>query len=335
MIMWYNEISNDSDVVLSTRIRYARNIEKQKFPHVMNSSELENIVRIAENSIDKAKYQLLKSSHMDDMIKGSLVERHLISKEFLQNPYAAMITNDDYKLIAMINEEDHFRIQSFESGLHIEKCYENLKRFTESLEKKITFAKNQNYGYLTSCPTSLGSGMRVSVMLHLPGLAKLKLLGALLEQALSIGLSVRGIYGENTNSYGYMYQISNRKTLGVSDEEIMYNMKAVVNTIIEQERSAREILLKNNKIEVEDEVWRAYGILKNARTLTEEEAIQLLSKLRFGVSIKMIQDISLEKIQVLMNDTHSCTLKIILKTKLSSEEESIRRADYVRKELES
>ena len=171
-------------------------------------------------------------------------------------------------------------------------------------------------------------------MLHLPGLAKLKLLNKLLEQAVSIGLSVRGLYGENTNSYGYIYQISNRKTLGISDEDIINNMNAIIHTIIEQEKDARQILLKNNKLLIENEVYRAYGILKNARIMDEEECIKLMSKLRFGVAVGIIKDINLRKIQTLMNSTLSSTLSNILKEELSKDRENEKRATFIRKELE-
>lgn len=333
MFMWYEEVSNDSDVVISTRIRYARNIANEKFPNIMSNKEKEKIIEKIAQGIDKNKYNVLKLKDMDTCTKGSLVERHLISKEIVDDMHSALITNDDCRLISMINEEDHLRIQSFETGFNVDSSYNNLVKFTEDISKNIEFAKNSNYGYITACPTCIGTGLRVSVMLHLPGLAKLGLLSKLLEQAVSIGLSVRGLYGENTNSYGYIYQISNRKTLGVSDEDIIHNIKAIVNTIIEQERNAREILLKNNRLEIENDVYRAYGILKNARIIDEEECIGLMSKVRFGISMDMINDISLEKIQTLMNSIQVYTLSALLKEEFSREEENENRAKFIREEL--
>lgn len=332
--MWYNEISKDSDVVISTRVRYARNIAGEKFPNMMSKKEKEEIVTKIEKGVDKKKYNLLRLKDMDDNTKWSLAERHLISKEIIDDISSAIITNNDCRLIAMINEEDHLRIQSFETGFNIDSCYDNLVKFTKDISKDIKFAISEKYGYITACPTCIGTGLRISVMLHLPGLAKMGLLNKLLEQAVSIGLSVRGLYGENTNSYGYIYQVSNRKTLGVSDEDIKNNIKAIINTIIEQEKYAREMLLKNSRVEIEDDIFRAYGILKNARIIGEEECIKLMSKVRFGVATNIIKDISLEKIQTLMNSTLVNTLSTLLKEELDKDEENEKRAMYIRKELE-
>ena len=224
------------------------------------------------------------------------------------------------------------RIQSFESGFNIDSAYNRLKEFTDELSEKIKFAKNDKYGYITSCPTNVGSAMRVSVMLHLPGLAGIGLLNKLIDQAISIGISVRGYYGENTNSSGYIYQISNQKTLGLSDEEIITNVKLVVTSIIEQERKARE-MLKNTSIYLEDSIYRAYGILKYSRNISEEEAVKLLSQARLGCDNGILTETTLEKIQELMVNIRVNSLKLILKEDFSKDKEDIKRAEYIRREL--
>lgn len=330
--MWFKEISKDSDIVISSRIRFARNIKGYKFPSIMNDDERKDIINLLEKKLDNKKYSLLRMNNIDDITKLSLMEQHIISKEFVPNDMGAIITNKDNSIVAMVNEEDHLRIQSFEPGFNIDKCYEKLEEFTDSLEKKLEFCKNEKYGYITSCPTNVGSGMRVSVLLHLPALARIGLLNKLLDQAASIGVSVRGLYGENTNGDGYMYQISNQKTLGMTDENIISGLKAIVTSIIEQERKAREVL-KDGNIHFEDEIFRAYGILKNARVITEEESLKLLSKVRLGVSIGMIEDITLDQIQKLMVETLSNTLRLTLKKDLSRKEELVARANYIREEL--
>lgn len=330
--MWFRELSKDSDVVVSSRVRFARNIDRYNFPNTLDKSKKENIVKLIENKVDKKKYKVLRMRDMDEITENSLKEQHLISKEFVGNKDGAIITNEDSTIVAMINEEDHLRIQSFDAGFNTRKCYEKLVSFTNMLEESIPFSKSERYGYITACPTNVGSGMRVSVMLHLPGLYKLGLLSKMLEQASSIGFSIRGIYGENSNSEGYMYQISNQKTLGISDEEILIGVEAVVSTIVEQERKARKILLKNS-IELEDEVFRAYGILKNARVMSEEEAITLLSKVRLGASLDLLDKEKFKKINSLITDVHINTLKSILKEDMSEDEEDIKRAEYIRKEL--
>lgn len=330
--MWFKEISKDSDIVISSRVRFARNIQGYKFPSIMNNAQRREVIDLLDKKIDKTNYSLLRMNNIDDITKLSLMEQHIISKEFVANDMGAVITNVDNSIVAMVNEEDHLRIQAFESGFNIDKCYKKLEEFTDSLEKKIEFCKNEKYGYITSCPTNVGSGMRVSVLLHLPALAKIGLLNKLLDQAASIGVSVRGLYGENTNGNGYMYQISNQKTLGMTDDNIISGLKAIVTSIIEQERKAREVL-KDGNVNFEDEIFRAYGILKNARVITEDEALKLLSKVRLGVSTKMIKDIKLESIQKLMVETLSNTLRLLLKKDLSRKEELEARAKYIREEL--
>ena len=288
--MWYEDISNDSDVVISTRLRYARNIAGYKFPHMMNNNEQAKIIKLIENVKLKDNYKLFKMKDIDVDTENSLMEKHLISKEFVGNDDGAIIASDKYDILCMINEEDHLRIQSFESGFNRDKAYNNLVEFTDMLEKNIDFAKNDKYGYLTACPTNVGSGFRVSFMLHLPALAKIKMLNKLFNQITNIGLSVRGFYGENTKGDGYIYQISNQKTLGISDKEIINNVTAVVKTLIEQERKAREILKKNN-LYLEDEVYRAYGTLKYSRVINEEEDLKVIAK-NIKIDITKINDIA-------------------------------------------
>ena len=330
--MWFREISKDSDVVISTRLRFARTIEGYKFPNIMKKDEKQALLNKINSSIDKKKYDFLKIADIDETPLGSLVEEHLISKELLNLTDSAIIMNKDSSIVAMVNEEDHLRIQAFGSGFDIDKCYNNLCEFTDSLENNIKFAINDKYGYITACPSNVGSAMRVSVMLHLPALAKLGLLSKIIDEATSMGLSVRGIYGENTSGYGHIYQISNRQTLGLSDRDIINKTKAIVTAIISQERKARNVL-KENSIHLSDEIYRALGVLKNARIMSDDEAFKLLSKVRLGVSMEIVDGVSLEKIQSLMINTKENTLKTVLKENLSREEEEIKRAEYIREEL--
>lgn len=330
--MWFREISKDSDVVISTRLRFARTIDGYKFPNVMKKEEKQTLLNKINSSIDKKKYDFLKIDDIDETTLGSLVEEHLISKELLNLTDSAIIMNKDSSIVAMVNEEDHLRIQAFESGFDIDKCYNNLCEFTDSLENNIKFAINDKYGYITACPSNVGAAMRVSVMLHLPALAKLGLLSKIIDEATSMGLSVRGLYGENTSGYGHIYQISNRQTLGLSDKDIINKTKAIVTAIISQERKARNVL-KENSIHLSDEIYRALGVLKNARIMSDDEAFKLLSKVRLGVSMEIVDGVSLEKIQSLMINTKENTLKTVLKEDLSREEEDIKRAEYIRGEL--
>lgn len=324
--------TNSNDIVMSTRLRYARNIVGFKFPNILNDDKKIEVVNKLENAIDKNRYKLLRMNDMDDITKKSLAEQHFISKEFVLEDKGAIIINEKNDIITMVNEEDHLRIQSMDYGFCIDKCYDNLIKFTNELEEKIEFAKNEQYGYLTTCPTNLGSGLRVSVMLHLYGITKLGLINKLLEQAASIGVSVRGFYGENTDAKGYFYQISNQKTLGISDKEITQNIKAIVSSIIEQEQKAREILLKN-RLKIEDSVYRAYGILKNARKISLEESIKLLSTLSFGISLNLIDCIEMDKLKKLIKNIEPNTLRTVLKQNFDIDSEDEKRAEYIRKEI--
>ncbi len=330
--MWYKEISKDSDVVISTRLRYARNINGYKFPNIMQKKEKEELLNKLKSLNLSKEYNFFKTSDIDKITLLSLVEQHLISKELVNLTDTGIIMNKECNIVTMINEEDHLRIQSFESGFDIDKCYDNLSKFSNILESKLDFAISDKYGYLTACPTNVGAAMRVSVMVHLPALAKLGLLSKIIDEATSMGLSVRGLYGENTSGYGNIYQISNRQTLGLSDEDIIRKTKAIVNTIISQERKARQVLKENN-IYLGDEIYRAFGILKYAKVISDDEALKLLSKVRLGVSMKIIEDVSLEKVQSLIIDIEPNTLRTILKKDLSKEEEDIKRAEHIREEL--
>lgn len=330
--MWYNEVSKDSDVVISTRIRYARNIEGFKFAHILSDADKEKLLEQVKVSVDSSQYDFFRLADIDEINLNSLIEKHVISKELLNESKSALVTNKTNEISMMILEEDHLRIQAFKSGFNIDICYNDLINFTNELNKKIKFSYNDKYGYLSACHTNVGTGMRVSVMLHLPALARLGLLEELFEQANSIGMTIRGVYGENSDFKSNMYQISNRKTLGLKESEILKNMQISITSIIEQERKARQVL-KKNSVYLEDEIYRAYGILKYAKIITAEEAVDILAKLRLGVTLGILNEINLEKIQSLMINIEPFTLRTILKENFAKKDENIKRSEYIRKEL--
>lgn len=332
--MWWKQVSNESDVVVSTRVRYARNLSGYNFPNNMSKTDTLKVIGSIDKVLDKKEYKLFKMSDIDEVTRYSLIEQHIISKEFVNNvDTGAIVSNNDNTIVAMINEEDHLRIQVFESGLNIENCYNKLVNFTNKLEENLDFASNDDYGYLTACPTNVGSGMRVSVMVHLPALARLGYLSKILEEASSIGVAVRGLYGENTTGYGNMFQISNQKNFGESEETTISKIKDIVYSIVLQERKARNILLENS-IQIEDEIYRTYGVLKNARLISNEESIKLLSKLRLGIAMGIIKNVALDKVQSLIINSSTNMLKTILKQDMSEYEENIKRAEYIRREID-
>jgi protein arginine kinase len=328
--LWYNEIGKNSEYVISTRVRIARNLKGFNFPNNMSKEDIIKSNDLVENNIDDKKFDFLKLRDIDKITVSSLVQQHLISFECAENLDGAIITNKDNSIVIMVNEEDHLRIQAFCSGLNINDTYNNAKLVENSIN--LDYVKDDKYGYLTSCPSNLGSGLRISVMMHLPGLVKLKKMNNIVENILAAGILVRGLYGENTAGYGDMYQFSNRSSFGESDELIILNLKNVISYIVSQENKARQLLLKTDVL-FEDSIFRAYGILKNSRYITYKEAIEYLSKLRVGISLKLITDIDLKTVNRLITESSSSVLKIILKEDLDEYDEKIERAKYLRKEL--
>lgn len=329
--MWYKDVGENSQYVISTRVRIARNLNNFNFPNNLSKNDMNRLSNLIKNSIDKNNFTFLRLEDMDKTTVLSLVEQHLISFECAQNLNSSIITNKDNSIVIMVNEEDHLRIQGFSSGFNITDTYNNTKLVENNIN--LDYAKDSKYGYLTSCPTNLGDGLRISVMMHLPGLVKLKKINKVVENVLSAGILVRGLYGENTAGYGDMYQLSNRSSFGESDELIISNLKNVISYVISQESKARKLLLETD-ILFEDSIFRAYGILKNSKYIRYKEAMEYLSKLRVGISLNLIKDVDLKTVNRLMTECSSGVLKTILKEDFDEYDENIERAKYIRKELD-
>lgn len=324
----------DFDVVLSSRVRISRNIASTKFPNILTKQEKLNVTNKIKESIKDDDFRLIYMSNLTKNEIFSFVEKNLISKEFANKEDGALIVNSDFSQVTMINEEDHLKIQAFKKGFNLDETYEDVSKFADMVNNTLEFSISDKYGYLTACPTNVGTALKASVMLHLPGLEKLGLLSNILEQASSIGLCVHGIYGEEFKSIGNMYIVSNQKTLGISEKEIINSLKAVISVIIEQERKAREILLKDGAC-FEDEIWRSYGIIKYSRVISFEEAIKLLSNIRLGISLKIIDDISLIKIAKIRTNVEPYVLANMYGSEFSQEKEDEIRSEYIRKEIEN
>lgn len=323
-------MENYEDVVLTTRIRLARNVKGYRFTNNMIDKQKRELLDYIKSKFQE-NHKVLELNNMDDVTKKSLVETHVISKELLQNNNTAIVVDKENNVTTMINEEDHFRIQALEKAFSIDKAYENIKKVDEDFASKIDYAYNDDYGYITACPTCLGTGMRVSVMLHLPALEKIGALERIFNAISGLGISVRGIYGENTNGEGSIFQISNQKTLGIDESQIIEQVKQVTKYIVKQERKAREIL--KTKIEIKDEIMRAYGIAKNALLISKREAMQILSNIRLGINMGLISDISLEKIESLIENVGINTLRKNLRENFPREEENIKRAEYIKNNI--
>lgn len=333
MLNWYLQNGKESDVVVSSRIRLARNLNDFPFVTRAKKEDLENI----ENSIKEITpsigygMKFLKLKDIDDITKMSLVEKHIISPNFAlkKEDNGAMIINDEENISIMINEEDHLRIQVLGEGFDVDNLMNLAIEIDEKIQKKLNYAYSEKYGYLTACPTNVGTGLRASVMVHLPALTKTGNIQKILEVINNFGMNIRGIYGEGTKAFGNMYQISNKQSLGISEKEIIKNLKQIVEKIIEQERLARKILSKET-IELEDEVYRAYGILSNCKKISSEEARDLLSSVKLGTDMGIIKELNDLKVNKLLLYTKPANLQKFLGEKIDSYRRDVKRAEVIK-----
>ena len=333
MLNWYLQSGNESDVVFSTRIRLARNIRGFSFVNRYTKNDALKIIEIIENIVPSLGYglKLLRLKDIDDITKLSLVEKHLISPEFAYNKSetGAIVINDEENICIMINEEDHIRLQVTSAGLELENLLNLAIEIDKKLEQLVPYAYNDKYGFLTSCPTNVGTGLRASVMVHLPALAKTGNIRKVLEVVNNFDMNIRGVYGEGSKSLGDIYQISNKQSLGISEQEVIRNLKIITDKVIEQERLARKILAKN-QIELEDKVYRAYGILANSRKLSSEEANILLSDVKLGTDMGIIKELNDLKVRKLEMYTKPANLQKYVGQTLDGYERDVKRAEIVK-----
>lgn len=313
MSKWYEKSGEQGSVVISTRVRLARNLNDYSFPCRMTLEQRKEVAEkvrtalIDGNSAIANDFEYIDMSRISKIKASSLVEKHLISPIFATDTQGKyLLLSKDESISIMINEEDHLRIQVMEAGLDLEKAYDTADKIDTLLDNTLKFAFHDKLGYLTQCPTNLGTGLRASLMLHLPALQSRKTIGRLGDNLSKIGLVLRGIYGEGSKSKGAIYQLSNQVTLGLSEKLAMDNLKTVAQQIINQEKSAREEIIKN--IETIDYINRSLGTLKYACLLSSDECMNLLSAVRLGVSENIIDGISLDTINSMFTDIQSATL---------------------------
>lgn len=331
---WYLENGKENDVVISTRIRYARNLKEIPFSTKITKKELEKVKHVIKDALVNNKFNLrfIELKDMDDITKLTLVENHIISPEFAINKtdIGAIAINEDESICIMINEEDHLRIQVLSSGLNLNEAFELAKEIDNFLATRLNYAFSNEYGFLTQCPSNVGTGLRASVMVHLPALEGTKNIQKVLNAVNGFDMNIRGLYGEGTDSQGNIYQISNKQTLGTSEEEIVKHVKAITDKVIEQERLARKILSKNG-IEFEDKILRAYGILSNCKKISSEESNILLSDVKLGVDLGIIPNLTDSKINKLQVYTKPANLQKILGQNFDSYQREIKRAEIIKK----
>lgn len=330
---WYLQSGKESDVVVSSRIRLARNIIEYPFETRCSKKENEEIVNKIKEVLPSIGYglKILKLKDMDDITKMSLVEKRLVSPDFVmnKNDIGAIAINEEENICIMINEEDHLRLQVFAPGFEIEELLKLMVEIDTKFGKALNYAYNDKYGYLTACPTNVGTGMRVSVMVHLPALTKTGNIQKVLHIINNFGMNIRGIYGEGSKAAGDMYQISNKQTLGVSEEEIINNMKIIVEKIIEQERLARKYLAKHS-VELEDKVYRSFGVISNCKKISSEEAREILSDVKLGTDLGIIKELDDLKVKKLYLYTKPANLQKYLGEVNDNYEREIKRAEVIK-----
>jgi protein arginine kinase len=341
---WLDASGPSSHLVLSTRIRLARNLAGRVFQGRNSETEREDILSTVEHAARESvllrratKFRLDRLEPTDRQL---LHERHLVSKELAGLDSDGRVRSGASLLIqdrigVMLNEEDHLRIQGLHSGFALEAAYAEVDRLDAELGQRLAFAFHPEFGYLTSCPTNVGTGLRASVLIHLPGLVLTKEISKVLQGLAQVGLTFRGLYGEGSEVVGNFFQLSNQTTLGSSEHELLDHLGKMVRQVMDYEEQARQVLLRDAPAIIEDKVWRAYGLLRYARALSFEEAMNLLSGVRLGVGVGLIPDVAMYTLNKLLVYTQPAHLAVAEGVETTEADLPIRRARFVRKVLES
>ncbi|TWT36072.1 Protein arginine kinase [Posidoniimonas corsicana] len=339
---WLRGTGPEPDIVVSSRVRLARNLAE--FPFIAKATEVDRaeIERILRERIEALQAEdrlprnltFLDVGELAELDRRFLVERQLISRELADSEGARAVAVDPQEQFSvMVNEEDHLRIQVMRSGLDLQATWEAANRLDDLIEEQVTYAYSDKLGYLTACPTNVGTGARVSVMVHLPALVITRQIDKVFRSLQKISLAVRGLYGEGSQAMGDFYQISNQVTLGLSEEELTKKVADVVPVLLDYERQARDFLIRESQETLHDRVSRAYGILRTAQTITSEETLHLLSSVRLGINLGLIKDVETPTINKLFIHTQPAHLQKLAGMELDSSDRAIERASYLRKHL--
>lgn len=337
---WYDDNGKNKDVVISSRIRLARNLKNYPFSSKLSNEQASSILEEVNKGIPNLESKLSKKingytiNSLNDIDKEAMIERHVISPELANKKQSSgLLLSEDEKISIMVNEEDHLRIQTITNGMNIDEAYITANLTDDIMSEYLNFAFHENYGYLTCCPTNIGTGLRASYMLFLPALSISKRIGKLAEELSKFGITLRGTYGEGTRTIGYLYQISNQKTLGRTEEEIIASLNKIVEQVVTQERNQREHMIKNSYHDIQDQIYRSYGVLKYARQLSADDTLTLLSQLKLGMDTNLIK---LEKscdIYGLMVESQPGNLQSNAKEEFDLSQRDRYRASYIRENL--
>jgi len=338
---WLRGDNGSNRIVICSRVRLARNLRQYPFPGWAKKAEREKIfsmIQTAVASLPEMGHSVVNDSmdHFTPLEKQVLVEQHLVSREHAaKNAGSGLVVNKPRTLSVMINEEDHIRLQTFKAGLQLKNVWKAADRVDSELDEKLDFAFSPQIGYLTACPTNVGTGMRASVMMHLPALVLSEQIGQIIKAVNRIGLAVRGLYGEGTEALGNLFQVSNQMTLGESELHIIEKLQKVIVQIIEHEENARKKLVQEKGRIVADQVGRAYGVMLNSYAISSKEALNLLSLIRLGVDLSMFPDTCRFEIDECFIRTQPAHLQMDFDRKLTTEERDAMRADLLREHLKS
>lgn len=331
---WYNTKGNENGIVLSTRVRLARNLTQFPFPAKLNAEQRKSIGEAVKDTLNEDGTEALEFIDMSTLTpvqSVSLAEKYIISPEFAsESSGRSLLVSEDEELSIMVCEEDHVRIRVIKSGLDLDGAFAKAEKIDNILDKKLEFAFNEKLGYLTQCPTNLGTGMRASVVLHLPALSQKGAIHRLATTVAKLGLTLRGFYSSSGEISGHIYQLSNQVTLGISEKAALSNLASIAMQIVSQEKQARALLVKQE--DFIDKIYRSWGILKSAYKLTTDELINLISYVQVGASQGII-DVPSDNLMALIIENQPATLNVAKGTTLSASQRDVIRAENVREKL--
>ncbi|HEX5131137.1 MAG TPA: protein arginine kinase [Candidatus Krumholzibacteria bacterium] len=335
---WLDGAGEENEIVLSSRVRIARNLHGHRFTHNCDNAELGEILRksLAATSETRAFTHgcFVAMGEISTLDRQVLAERHLVSREFLANSVSrGLLFAPDESVSLMINEEDHLRLQGFASGFDLGTAFRRANGLDDEIAPGLEIAYNDRMGFLTACPTNLGTGMRVSVLIHLPGLVHSKEIQKLLESLRKLNHSIRGFFGEGSDVMGNFFQLSNSAALGTPEEVLVKNLREMVIKVIAYERRSREMLFRKAQSLLEDKVWRAYGLLRYARSVNTREALSLISAVRLGAGAGLVTDVPIQTLNELLVYIQPAHLQRMRGRQMDAQERDIARAEHIREAL--
>lgn len=340
MAKWYEETGRDGSNVIVSRVRLVRNWKEYPFPGKMTREESREMTgRLSQmfgdiGALDDTRFERMDLERLSDLQKTALMERRAINKAIAKKKQpCTLLLSEDERVSLVLNGDDHIRIQTMEPGLHLDACYERANRLDDYMEQYVDYAFDEKYGYLTAFPTNVGTGLRATVILHLPSLSRQKNFGSLAADMGRFGTQIKGVYGEGGENFGSLYRVSNQKTLGQTEQEILDLVRNAATELNAQEKKLREEEKKQRSLGMADEAYKSYGVLKYARRLTRKDALEFLSHIMAALNDGIMTAAGPSSIYSLMTAVQPAHLLRMAKKPLNKEEIEIARAEYLREHL--